>query len=178
MALRGRRCRSPQTIALEYLGTHKTDGAFADLSTIATSFDRIATSLEGYPEVAADERRAVMETVQHERAVVLEELLGKLTELQVFVNEERADLMETQVTAQREALIQAIAGERAIIIEAAIKERADTMVDLEEMVDGIVERSAVKVVDHFFMRAVQLVAVLLVGLAIIAVVVVLLWKRK
>ena len=40
--------------------------------------------------------------------------------------------METQVTAQREALIEAISAERAIIIDAAIKERADTMIELEE----------------------------------------------
>ena len=34
------------------------------------------------------------------------------------------------------------------------------MDELDEMVDGIVERSAVKIVDHFFLRAAQLVALL------------------
>ncbi len=68
--------------------------------------------------------------------------------------------------------------ERAIIIDAAIKERADTMVELEEMLGGLVERSAIKVVDHFFVRTMQLVAILLVGIAVIAVVVVMLWKKR
>jgi len=45
------------------------------------------------------------------------------------------------------------------------------------MVDELVERSAVKVVDHFFMRALQLIAVLLVGFGLIAIVVVRMWKR-
>ena len=118
----------------------------------------------------------VVNTLQ--RAIVLEKVLDKLAELQVFVNEERGDLMDTQVTAQREALMQAIAAERAIIIDAAIKERADTMVELEAMVGKLVEESAIAVVDHFFIRAVQLIAILLVGIGLIAVVVVVLWKRK
>ena len=46
------------------------------------------------------------------------------------------------------------------------------------MVDQLVERSAIKIVDHFFVRAMQFVAVLLVGLGLIAVILVLLWKRK
>jgi hypothetical protein len=166
-----------QAIALEYLGNRETEGAFADLSKTATAFDRIATSLEGYPEVASDERRAVMATVQQERAIVLEELLDKLSELQLFVNDQRSDLMETQVTAQREAVLDAIAAERAIIIDTAIKERAETMVQLKEMVDDVVENTAFKLVDHFFLRAVQLVAILLAGLGLIAVLIAMLWKR-
>jgi hypothetical protein len=52
------------------------------------------------------------------------------------------------------------------------------MVELEEMVGELVERSAITVVDHFFMRAMELLAILLVGIALIAVVVVLVWKRR
>lgn len=167
-----------QAVAYDWVGPHDTEGLFADLSKTATAFDRIALSLEGYPDVVADERQIVTDLLREERAIILGELLGKLAELQIFVNEERVDLMETHVTAQREALLQAIASERAIIIDAAIKERADTMDELEVMVDDLVGRSAVKIVDHFFLRAVQLVAVLLVGIALIAVVVVMLWKKR
>jgi hypothetical protein len=156
----------------------RVDRAFENMGLTADAFDRIALSLENYPNVVADERRIILETIQEERAIILDQLLGKFAEIQIFINEERIDLVEHQLRLEREAIFEAIAGERAIIIDAAIKERADTMVELEEMVGDLVERSAIKVVDHFFVRAVQLLAILLVGLALIAVVVGLLWKRK
>lgn len=167
-----------QAVAYEWLGPNDTEGLFADMSKTASAFDRIALSLEGYPDVVADERRVVLETVQDERAIVLEQLLEKFAEMQIFINEERIDLVENQLRIEREAIFEGIAQERAIIIDAAIKERADTMDELENMVDELVEESAIRIVDHFFVRTLQLVALLLVGLGLIAVVVVLLWKRK
>jgi len=166
-----------QAVAYEWLGPNDTEGLFADMSKTASAFDRIALSLEGYPDVVADERRIVLETVQDERAIILNHLLDKLAEIQTFINGERIDLVENQLRLEREAIFEGIANERAIVIDAAIKERADTMVELENMVDELVERSAVKVVDHFFVRVLQLIVVLLVGLGLIAVVVVRMWKR-
>ena len=165
-------------MAYDWLGPNDTEGLFADMSKTASAFDRIALSLEGYPGVVADERRVVLETVQDERAIVLEQLLEKFAEMQIFINEERIDLVENQLRIEREAIFEGIAQERAIIIDAAIKERADTMDELENMVDELVEESAIRIVDHFFVRTLQLMALLLVGLGFIAVVVVLLWKRK
>ncbi len=167
-----------ELVAGQIVPPTQIEQAFDDLTVTAAAFDRIAASLEGYPALVSDERGIIIETVREERIAILGELLAKLTELQLFVNEERVDMMETQVTAQREAVLQAVAAERAIIIDAAIKERADTMVEFEEMVDGLVERSATKVVDHLFMRALQLVGLILLGIALIAIVVVVLWKRK
>ncbi len=155
----------------------RAEQAFHDLGLTAAAFDRIALSLERYPYVVADERRIVLETLQNERTIILGHLLEKFAEMQVFINEERIDMVENQFRLEREAIFEGIAKERAIIIEAAITERADTMIELEEMVDGIIERSAVKVVDHVFLRAVQLVAILLIGIALIAVALVVLWKR-
>lgn len=167
-----------QAIAFDYLGEQDVSRALVDLSTIATAFDRIASSLETYPDVAADERRIVLRTIETERELILDELLTKTADIQRFINAERIDLVENQLRIEREAIFQAIAGERAIIITEAKQERADTMDELEVMVDELVERSAVKVVDHFFIRAVQLLAILLVGIGLIAVVVVLIWKRQ
>jgi len=167
-----------QAVAYDWLGPNDTEGLFADMSKTASAFDRIALSLEGYPGVLADERRIVLETVREERAIILNHLLNKFAEIQMFLKGERIDLVENQLRLEREAIFEGIAQERAIIIDAAIKERADTMDELENMVDELVEKSAIKIVDHFFVRTLQLVAMLLVGLALIAVVVVLLWKRK
>jgi len=167
-----------QTVAYDWLGPNDTEGLFADMSKTATAFDRIAYSLEGYPEVVADERRIVLETVQDERAIVLEHLMNKFAEIQLFINEERVDLVENQLRVEREAIFEAIARERAIIIAEAKQERADTVDELEELAEDLIERSAVKIVDHFFIRAVQLLAIGLVGFALAAVVVVLIWKRR
>jgi hypothetical protein len=167
-----------QAVAYGWLRPDQTDGIFADLSTTASSFDRIATSLEAYPHVVADERRIVLEAVAHERELVLAELLGKVAELELFVQDQRIDFVENQLRIEREAIFEAIASERAIIIAEAKQERADTMDELETMVDDLVERSAFKLIDHLFVRAAQLVAVLLVGLTFIAVGAVMLWKKK
>jgi hypothetical protein len=167
-----------QAVAYGWVGPDETTGLLADLSTTASAFDRIATSLEGYPEAVSEERRIVLEAVQHEREQVLAELLQKITELESFVQDQRIDFVENQLRVEREAIFEAIAAERAIVVDAAIKERADTMDDLEAMVDDLVERSTAKIVDHFFLRAAQLVAVLLVGLAFIAVGAVMLWKKS
>ncbi|MEX1312498.1 MAG: hypothetical protein AB1Z65_18910 [Candidatus Sulfomarinibacteraceae bacterium] len=167
-----------QSIAYDWIAPGHAEGAFADLSTTASAFDRIATSLEGYPEAVSQERRIVLETVVAEREQILEELMQKFADLQLFINAERVDLVENQLRTEREAIFEAIAAERAVIIAEARKERVAAMDDLDEMVDGIVERSAVKIVDHFFLRAAQLLAIGLVGLAVIAVAVVMLWKRK
>jgi len=167
-----------QTVAYEWLEPQDTGGLFADISKTATAFDRIALSLERYPDVVARERRIALDTVQDERAIILEQLLKKVSEVQLFVNAERIDLVENQLRIEREAIFEAIAAERAIVIAEVKQERADTMAELEEMVDGIVERSAVKVVDHFFIRAVQLLAIGIVGLGLVAIALVLLWRRK
>jgi len=156
----------------------RADQAFKDMTVTATAFDSIAASLEAYPAVVSEERRIILDAVREERIAILGELLDQLSEIQLFVNEQRIDLMETQVTAQREAVLEAVAAERATIIEAAIKERAETMIELQAMAEGLIDRSAVTIVDHFFLRAVQLLAILLVGLGLIAVVLVLLWRRK
>jgi hypothetical protein len=167
-----------QAVAYEWLGPQDTEGFFTDMSKTASAFDRIALSLEHYPYVVADERRVVLEMLQDERAIILEQVLNRFAEMQIFINEERIDLVENQLRTEREAIFEAIAGERAIVVDAAIKERGDTMNELEVMIDDLVEKSAVKIVDHFFIRAVQLLAILLVGIALIAVVVVLVWKRR
>jgi hypothetical protein len=167
-----------QAVAYGWLGPDQTDGIFADLSTTALSFDRIATTVEGLPDLVADERQLVLETVAQERELVLTEILRKVAELELFIQDQRIDFVDNQLRVEREAVFDAVAAERAIIIAEAKAERAETMVELEKMVDQLVERSAVKVVDHFFMRALQLVTILLVGLGLIAVVVVVLWKRK
>ena len=167
-----------QSIAYDWISPGHAEGVLADLSTTASAFDRIATSLEGYPEAVSEERRIVLETVVAEREQILEELMQKFADLQLFINAERVDLVENQLRTEREAIFDAIAAERAVIIAEAKQERADTMDELDEMVDGIVERSAVKIVDHFFLRAVQLLAIGLVGLAFIAVGAVMLWKKS
>ena len=166
-----------QAMAYGWLGPSETEGFFTDMSKTATAFDRIAASFERYPAVAADERRIILETIQDERAIILNHLLDKFAEIQVFIHGERIDLVQNQLRIEREAIFEAIARERAIVIDAAIKERSDTMVELEGIAEDLIERSAVKIVDHFFMRALQLIAVLLVGFGLIAIVVVLLWKR-
>ena len=167
-----------QSIAYDWVDPGRAGSVFADLSITASSFDRIATSLEGYPEAVAEERRIVLETVKHEREQVLAELLQKITELEFFVQDQRIDFVENQLRVEREAIFEAIAAERTVIIAEAKQERAATMDELDVMVDGIIERSAVKIVDHFFLRAVQLLAIGLVGLAFIAVGAVMLWKKS
>lgn len=167
-----------QAIALEWIAPEHPKQILADLSKTASAFDRIAYSLEGYPDVVADERRIVLEMVQDERAIVLEQLLNKFTEIQLFINAERIDLVENQLRIEREAIFEAIARERMIIIAEAKQERADTVDELEEIAGELIERSAVKIVDHFFIRAVQLLAIGLGGLALIAGIVVVLWRRK
>lgn len=167
-----------ELVAGQVVAPSRTEQAFDDVSLTAAAFDRIALSLERYPNVVSDERRVILETLQDERAIILDQILNRFAEMQTFINEERIDLVENQLRLEREAIFEGIAYERAIIIDAAIKERAATMVELEEMVGDLVEQSAIKVVDHFFMRALQLLAILLVGLGLIAVVVVLIWKRK
>jgi hypothetical protein len=167
-----------QAIAYGWAGPESAGAALADLATTAAAFDRIASSLESYPEVVAGERRIILETVVAEREQILDELMAKIAELQLFVSSERVDLVEHQLRIEREAIFEAIASERAIIIAEAKQERAETMAELDEMANGIIERSAVKIVDHFFGRAVQLLAIMLVGLALIAVAAVVIWRRN
>jgi hypothetical protein len=167
-----------QAVAYDWVGPHRSAQVLEDLSTTATAFDRIATSLEAYPDVVAGERRIVLEMVATEREKILSELLSKASELELFVENQRIDFMEQQFRAEREAVFEAIAAERAIIIAEAKQERAETIAELEAMADRLVERSAVGVVDHFFLRAVQLLAIGLIGFALIAVTIVAMWKRK
>lgn len=167
-----------QALAYDLLEPGQAEGPLADLSKTATAFDRIAASLEGYPGVVADERRVVLDAVTREREQVLAELLDKITELELFIQDERIDFVENQLRIERQAIFEAIAAERAIIIAEAKQERAATMDELETMVGELIEHSAVKIVDHFFLRAVQLLAIGLIGIGLIAGVAVVLWKRS
>lgn len=167
-----------QAVAYDWIAPEHTRGMIADLSKTANAFDRIAFSLEGIPQLVADERGIVLGTVQSEREHVIRELLTEVADMQLFVEAQRVDFMENQFRIEREAIFEAIALERATIIAEAKQERADAMTDFDEIAEGLIERSTVRIVDHFFVRALQLVALLLVGLGLIAVVVVLIWKRK
>jgi hypothetical protein len=141
------------------------------ISNITDSIDRIATTVEVAPGLLSEEREIVLRTLQEERIIALRTLQEELKTAYEFINNERIATFSESLAAERKAMLEALTVERIATMEAIRDERIAAMKDLDAIVGGLAEESMIRIVDRLFIRLLILIAILIVGGAIIAYIV-------
>ena len=133
------------------------------LEMVADEVERLSPLVEALPDLVAEERVAVLETLDAELSRILS-----------FVDQQRMTLMHEDVRAEREAVLaalreeriavlQAVADERSIVLEAVHEERVVTFKDLDDLMDKAFTRE----INKLFIRGLILIAIILGGFAAI-----------
>jgi hypothetical protein len=139
-----------RAIPLAERAVKSSEQAVTAVDRLAPAVERVAVVAESAPKIIAAERDVTIKAMQAE-----------LTRTLTFIQEERIAVLK-QLTAERIAAVQDLR-------DTVVQERKALMQDLDPM--------SVKVVDHAFLRAAQLCAVVL-AVAFVGIVVLLFLVRR
>ncbi len=130
---------------------------------VAQAIDQVGTiplSIETLPIDIEAERLALIEDLRREGLLVGQWIRAERVESLDFVFSERHEIL-AHLTEERVAVLQAISGEREALLEALDHQRAAAFKDLESIVSSALVQSRQDLIDHFFIRTAQLLAVVL-----------------
>ncbi len=130
----------------------------ADVDRLARAADRLATVAEGVSDLAARERAAALDGLRAERLAATRDLQGERRAVVAAVDQERiATLQEVEAIAQR--LLDRMGGP---LNEAVRDDLAELVREVEEMRKRTIDDAGLvlnRVVDHAFLRAVELLLI-------------------
>ncbi len=130
---------------------------------VAQAVEQVGTiplSIETLPVDIEAERLALIEDLRREGLLVGQWIRAERVESLDFVFSERHEIL-AHLTKERAAVLQAITGERKALLEALDHQRAAAFKDLESIVSSALVQSRQDLIDHFFIRTAQLLAVVL-----------------
>jgi len=134
------------------------------LEFVAGEVERLSPLVEALPDLVGSEREAVL--------IALD---AYLTRTLAFVNQQRATLMGDDVRAEREAVLAAITEERLAVLEAIAEERSIVLDTLRaertatfEDLDALMDEAFTREVNKMFVRGLILIAILLAGFSVVA----------
>lgn len=127
--------------------------AVEQVGPIPLSIERIPVDLEAG-------RQALIEDIRREGLLVGQWIRAERVESLGFVSAERQVILD-HLTQERTIVLEAITGERDALVEALDHQRAVAFEDLESIVSSALVQSRQDLIDHFFLRAAQLLAVVL-----------------
>lgn len=131
-----------------------------DISVIADSLDRIASLTDSLSELAERERKVLLKAVHHERVESFNSIEQMREATLQYVSDER-DAIFLSIEQERLAIMEQINAERELVIREIENMSQDLMLESRELI------------DHFYMRAFQLVSFIIV----MAIILVIAYKR-
>jgi len=161
-----------ELMVLDMVAGRDPGAVLDDLGSITRSMDRIAATVEAAPDIVAEEREAILRALQAERIIALQTFHDELMAAYEFLSRERIAAFSEGIASEREAALEALTRERIATVEAIHLERVAAMEDLEAIVGGLAEDAMTRVVDHLFLRLIQLLVVVFVVAAIVGFLVV------
>lgn len=120
----------------------------------------ISLSIDNFPFDLETERLALIEELRREGLLVGQWIHAERVESLSFASAERQAILD-HLTQERSVVLEAIAGERRVLVEALEQQRAAAFEDLKSIVSTALVQSRQDLIDHFFIRAIQMVAVVL-----------------
>jgi len=146
--------------------------ALKSLEELVSLVNRLAPVIETAPDIVTRETEEVLQTLQQERITLIANVDQQRIDTLVYLTRERTATIEALRSAQQDAT-EVLQSEREVILTSIETQRKALMADIEGTSNRIVQKSlrqSKKVVDHFFMRVLQLMALLfLLGMAIAVV---------
>ena len=147
------------------LGVHeKVETLNAELTTVTQVLQQVGDVVEKSPDFIADERSAVLEVFRNERLETLSAVNKQRIETLDTINQQRIETLDF-LTREKTAIIDALENERKIVLEVLESERHSVLNEVESMGNRIVQdaiKELDKLIDHFFLRAAQLVGICLI----------------
>jgi len=160
-------------LLLSDLGVNgKIETLIAELTTATQVLQQVGEVVEKSPDFITDERSAVLEVFRNERLETLSAVNKQRIETLDTINQQRIETLDF-LNRERTAIIDALENERKIVLEVLESERHSVLNEVESMRKRIVQdaiTSLDKLIDHFFIRAAQLVGVCLIILFSLGVV--------
>lgn len=152
-------------LLLSDLGVHeKIDTLMAELTTATQVLQQVGEVVEKSPDFITDERSAVLEVFRNERLETLSAVNKQRIETLDAINHQRIETLD-YLARERAAIIDALENERKIVLEVLKSERHAVLTEVESMGNRIVQdgiKELDKLIDHFFLRAAQLIGVCLI----------------
>lgn len=152
-------------LLLSDLGVHeKIDTLMAELTTATQVLQQVGEVVEKSPDFITDERSAVLEVFRNERLETLSAVNKQRIETLDAINHQRIETLD-YLARERAAIIDALENERKIVLEVLKSERHLVLTEVESMGNRIVQdgiKELDKLIDHFFLRAAQLIGVCLI----------------
>ena len=156
----------------DYLDSEEADALVGGLTEFPGSLDRVALALERLDDLVATERAMVLEAVRVEHLAAQEFVDETLTRTLEYLTRERLAILEA-AQAERVAVLQEIHQERIDTIQVLQQERETILAELNATADRLADRSVNimdRTIDHFFLRLIQILAVLLAVAGVVTLV--------
>lgn len=135
-------------------------------AALSSELASLADTVDGAPELVADERRVILEALRKERIAVLESLHAQLVEALEFLETQRIEVFSNHLQTERQAVLAALAEERRVVLEALQDERVAALDQIEAMTQDLVLVTLEDLVDHAFIRLSQFSTVVLLVLGL------------
>ena len=136
----------------------------ASLNELGTSVKQITPVIEGADKLIASEREKIIAAIRKERIAILADIERQRNETLAYVTRERTAVTD-DLKSLRQVIEEIIAQERQMVLQAIDTQRVQTLLELEAVGNRIVARSLAQskqVIDHFFLRLVQVLGGLLI----------------
>ena len=152
-------------LLLSELGMHeKIEILITELTTATQVLQQVGGVVEKSPDIIADERRAVLGVFRNERLETLSAVNKQRIETLDTIDQQRIETLDF-LAREKTAIIDALENERKIVLEVLESERYVVLNEVESMGSRIVQvaiKELDNLIDHFFLRAAQLVGVCLI----------------
>lgn len=141
------------------------------LIELADSVNRISPIVEQSPDLIARERESFFETLRQERIEVLSNIDQQRLEILSFLMRERLAIID-DFKSERRMIVDILQSERETILQSIDAQRMATLTEFESAGNRILKNAqnqSEQLIDHLFIRVLQLLAASLLCAVVVAV---------
>lgn len=147
------------------------EGGLAMLAELAASVNRLSPIAEQLPGLIASEREAFLGTLQQERIEVLSDIERQRLETMSFLTRERSTIID-DLKSERQLLVEILQAERTTILQSIDAQRVAAFAEFESTGNRMLKKAqnqSEQLIDHVFIRMLQLIAISLLGTVVLFV---------
>jgi len=142
----------------------QVSAAMSSLSVLSNALEKTSDTVERMPEMIAEERMAVLADVENQRVAAQAFVSEQRMQVLDTLNQERVAIM-AGLRSERLAATADLRKERQIVLDALHNEQTAVMGDLHAASDKAIKEFDARsrgLIDHFFLRALEVVLLALV----------------
>jgi hypothetical protein len=160
-----------EIMLLGMLGDDATDPPLARLPELMDTAAELGATVEELPDLVAEEREAIFEEIRAERLDTLEYIRAEREAILAWATAEREAILR-DVDRMRQATTDDLRGEVRTVTETLLGERDEVIAAADDISTRAIDHSmnrAESLIDHVFVRLIQLLGIALVGAVLLIV---------